>query len=522
VSEDSRTDAGGLLAGLAAGGRVGGYLLEEQVGAGGMAVVFRAADERLRRRVALKVLAPAFAADAEFRQRFIREFRAASAVDDPHIIPVYEAGEASGVLFIAMRYVPGGDVRTLLHQGPLAPDRTMAIISPVASALDAAHAAGLVHRDVKPANMLLDARPGRPDHVYLSDFGLSKGALSSAGLTVAGQHLGTPDYMAPEQIEGRRVDGRTDQYALACAAFELLAGTTPFQRDQGMAVLLAHLSQPPPPLGSRRPGLPTAVDQVFARALAKAPGNRFASCREFADALRSALGVAVYHAGPGASPAAEHPAVPHPATEIAGPPGPDAGPTAIPAGDVAASTIGPAPGRVSTPAGSVRSGPDPGTVQPTRRRRVVQTALAGASIAAFAAVAAVVLTSSPGHKLANPANGKSASSLSVKVEVLNGSGIDGIATKAAGELTSRGFDVAGTGLADNFNYNSSVIEYAAASDLRAVDTLKAQLSNVKVVHNTALGPGTIELIIGSAFSGLDSPASPGHKLASSSSDHQAG
>ena len=309
VSEDFPGGAGGLLAGFAAGSRVAGYLLEEQIGAGGMAVVFCAVDERLGRRVALKVLAPALAADQSFRQRFIRESRAAAAVDDPHIIPVHDAGEAGGVLFIAMRYVPGGDVRTLLNEeGPLAPARAAAIISPVASALDAAHAAGLVHRDVKPANMLLDSRPDRPDHVYLSDFGLSKGTLSSVGLTGTGQFLGTPNYTAPEQIEGRAVDGRTDQYALACAAFEVLTGEAPFQRDQAMAVIWAHLSQQPPSASSRRPDLPAAVDEVFARALAKDSEGRYVSCREFADALRRALGLVPYHSGPAVIPTPIRPA----------------------------------------------------------------------------------------------------------------------------------------------------------------------------------------------------------------------
>jgi protein kinase-like protein/WD40 domain-containing protein len=408
VSEDFPRGAGGLLAGLAPGSRVGGYVLEEQVGAGGMAVVFRAVDERLGRRVALKVLAPAFAADEAFRQRFIRESRAAAAVDDPHIIPVHDAGAAGGVLFIAMRYVPGGDVRTLLHrEGPLAPARAAAIISPVASALDAAHAAGLVHRDVKPANMLVDVRPDRPDHVYLSDFGLSKGTLSSAGLTGSGQYLGTPDYMAPEQIEGRAVDGRTDQYALACAAFELLAGVAPFQRDQGMAVIWAHLQQQPPPLGSRRPGLPAAADEVFARALAKAPGDRYASCREFADALRSALDVAAYHSGPGAGPAAGRPAAEHPATEIAEQVGPGTGEAAIPAGLAAASTIGPVPAEAAsilpapgTPVGPGRSGRDPEGAQPTRRRRrIILTTVAGVGIVAAVVVAAAFLIGTPGASL---------------------------------------------------------------------------------------------------------------------------
>jgi serine/threonine protein kinase len=312
VSNEQPRQAGDFiapaLAGVGAGSLIAGYRLEGQIGQGGMAVVFRARDERLGRLVALKILAPALATDIAFRQRFIRESRSAAAVDDPHIIPVFEAREAGGVLFIAMRYVPGGDVRSLLdREGPLPAGRTAAIISPVASALDAAHAAGLVHRDVKPANMLVDARPGRPDHVYLSDFGLSKGTLSSTGLTGTGQFLGTLDYISPEQIEGKAVDGRADEYALACAAFELLTGVPPFRRDEAMAVMYAQLSEPPPLLTSQRPDLKPAADQVFARALAKAPGDRYASCRDFADALRAALGLAPYDAGPGFIPAADHP-----------------------------------------------------------------------------------------------------------------------------------------------------------------------------------------------------------------------
>ena len=292
-------ETGGGPGGPAAGSRIAGYVLEEEIGAGGMAVVFRARDERLDRLVALKLLTPGLAGDAEFRRRFLRESRAAAAVDDPHIIPVYEAGEAGGVLFIAMRYVSGGDVRGLLRrEGPLPPGRAAAILSPVASALDAAHGAGLVHRDVKPGNMLIDARPGRPDHVYLSDFGLAKGGSASA-LTGTGLYLGTVAYMAPEQIQGQGVDGRADQYALGCAAFELLGGEVPFERDQDMAVIYAHLSVPPPSLASKRPGLPPAVDGALARALAKAPEDRYPSCREFAEALRQGLGLPGYDRGPG-------------------------------------------------------------------------------------------------------------------------------------------------------------------------------------------------------------------------------
>ena len=285
----------GFFSGFPVGTRIGDYRLEEQIGQGGMAVVFRAQDERLKRQVALKILSPALATDEAFRHRFIRESRSAAAVDDPHIIPVYEAGEADGVLFIAMRYVPAGDAGTLVrNEGPLPPGRVAAIISAVASALDAAHAAGLVHRDIKPANMLVVARPGQPDHVYLSDFGLTKGALSLVSQTGTGRILGTPNYCAPEQIRGDQVDARTDEYALACSVYALLSGEPPFPRDEVMAVMFAHLSASPPALTSLRSGLSPAVDDVVLRALAKAPEDRFASCGEFADALRLALGLQPY------------------------------------------------------------------------------------------------------------------------------------------------------------------------------------------------------------------------------------
>ena len=199
------------------------------------------------------------------------------------------------MLFIAMRFVQGGDLREVLQrQGTLSPAQVAEFISPVASALDAAHAAGLVHRDVKPGNILVDTRPGRPDHVYLSDFGVSKGARSSGTLTGTGQFLGTPDYSAPEQIEGGTVDGRTDQYALACVAFQLLTGVLPFQRDTVMAVLMAHMRNPPPSVTSLRDDVSAAVDDVIAKGMAKAPDDRYASCGDFADALREALGLMPY------------------------------------------------------------------------------------------------------------------------------------------------------------------------------------------------------------------------------------
>ncbi len=291
---------------LAIGSQVAGYQIVEQIGRGGMAVVYRAFDSRLDRSVALKILAPDLARDAPFRQRFLREMRAAAAVDHPHIVPVFDAGDADGNLYIAMRYVSGQDMRTLLdREHTLAAIRTAHVITQVASALDEAHSHGLVHRDVKPGNMLLGrvAGSGQPDHVYLSDFGLSKQSLSQVSITSTGQFLGTLDYMAPEQIEGGQVDGRADQYSLACTAYEMLAGEPPFRREQGLAVMWAQLSTPAPPLTPKRPDLPPALDEVMARALAKAPTDRYRTCGDFAEALRAACRIRLDDAVP-ASPGA--------------------------------------------------------------------------------------------------------------------------------------------------------------------------------------------------------------------------
>ena len=358
-----------------------------------MAVVYRARDERLGRLVALKVLAPALAADEEFRRRFTAESRAAAAVDHPHIIPVYEADEADRALFIAMRLVTGGDLRGVLaREGPLPPERAARFLSPVASALDAAHAAGLVHRDVKPANVLVDRQPGGPEHVYLSDFGISTDSASAAGLTRAGRFLGTPEYTAPEQVKGHSVDGRADQYALACVAWHLLTGTVPFARDQGLAVLFAHLHEPAPPLDGVRPDLPAAAGQVLARALAKEPGERYASCGEFAEALREALALPPYRPGVPAS----------------------AGPAAAGHQGAAASAlaalpaIGPA---ADEPAGGIAApGARPGghPARPARRRRYLTITLAGTFLAAATAVSLLLATSGAAKPPAGPHAGASA------------------------------------------------------------------------------------------------------------------
>jgi serine/threonine protein kinase len=283
-------DFSSLVGGLAPGEQIAGYQVEAPIGRGGMAVVYRALDLRLGRQVALKVLAPHLGEDEAFRQRFMRESRAAAGVDHPHIVPVFEAGEADGVLFIAMRYVAYGDVRNLIdREGRLSTARTTTITAQVASALDAAHDRGLIHRDVKPGNVLLaESGANGTDHVYLSDFGLSKHSLAASTLTATGQFMGTLDYVSPEQIQGHPADGRADQYALACTAVEMLSGSPPFRRDESMALLWAQLEAPPPPLTDRRPDLPTAVDAVIRRALSKSPGDRYPTCTAFASALRAA------------------------------------------------------------------------------------------------------------------------------------------------------------------------------------------------------------------------------------------
>jgi len=313
---------------LAPGSPLAGYRVEEEIGRGGMAVVYRAHDDHLDRPVALKVLAPGLARDEGFRARFIQESRIAAATEHPNIIPVFSAGEADGVLYIAMRYIPDGDVRTLIDRvGPLPAARACALIAQAASALDAAHARGLVHRDVKPTNMLLEIslRTSQPDHLYLSDFGLAKPSAAATGLTATGQFFGTVDYVAPEQIQGDPLDGRTDQYALACAAFEMLSGSPPFRRENGMAVISAHLSDPPPSLSARVPGLPAAADRVIARALAKSPADRYDRCLDFAEALLAACqpgatGAGVSGAGVPYSPTrAAMPATPATAADAGGP-----------------------------------------------------------------------------------------------------------------------------------------------------------------------------------------------------------
>ncbi|MFI8082330.1 serine/threonine-protein kinase [Kitasatospora sp. NPDC086009] len=273
------------------GRRVAGYRLEAEIGRGGMAVVYRAKDLRLGRTVAVKLLAPELARNEVFRQRFIHESEAAAAIDHPHIIPVFEAGETDGILFIAMRFVHGGDLRELMNRGgAFTVGRAARLALQIGSALDAAHDQDLVHRDVKPGNVLVAAGTDseHPEHLYLADFGLTKKSLSLSGLTTVGQIVGTLDYAAPEQISGRPLDGRCDQYSLGCVVFEMLTGTPPFRRESDLALLWAHLNDPPPTLRDHRPDLSAEVDAVVARALAKSPEQRYASCLQFVAELRAA------------------------------------------------------------------------------------------------------------------------------------------------------------------------------------------------------------------------------------------
>ena len=272
------------------GTSVGIYEVRDRIGRGGMGEVYLARDTRLGRPVALKVLPERFALDERFRERLVRESRLAASLDHPNVVPVYDAGEADGRLFIAMRYVDGIDLKALLRDAaPLAPERVMIIAGQLAEALDAAHQRGLVHRDVKPSNVLLDQQGDR-DHAYLADFGLTQ--TPAAAGPADGQLMGTVDYVAPEQIRGDVVDGRADQYALGCLLFECLTGSLPFRDRSEVAAIFAHLEEPAPVASERHEALPPAVDAVLARAMAKEPEQRFDSCRELVAATHDALGLA--------------------------------------------------------------------------------------------------------------------------------------------------------------------------------------------------------------------------------------
>jgi serine/threonine-protein kinase len=271
------------------GQTIAGYRIEERVGRGGMGVVYRAEHLNLRRRAAIKIIAPDLAESEGFRERFTREARIAAALQHPNIVTVYDAGEVDGILYLAMQYIEGNDLAAMLRKdGRLRPYRAIDVIRQVASALDAAHAEGLIHRDVKPANVLIEGRTA-----FLTDFGLTKRTDGThTELTRSGDVVGTIHYVAPEQIEGGRVSARSDVYSLGCLLYHCLTGQVPYSRDTDVAVIYAHLSEPPPKLTALRPELAGGLDGVIAKALDKSPDRRFPTCSDLVNAARGVIDAA--------------------------------------------------------------------------------------------------------------------------------------------------------------------------------------------------------------------------------------
>src|SRR5215210_332559 len=271
------------------GTEIAGYRIEERIGRGGMGVVYRAQHMNLQRRAAIKIIAPELADTKGFRARFVREARIAAALQHPNIVTVYDAGQSGETLYIAMQFIRGSDLAaTLREEGRLRPYRAIDVCRQIASALDAAHAMALIHRDVKPGNVLIEGR-----RAYLTDFGLTKqSGDNDTNLTQAGELVGTIHYIAPEQIEGGQVDARTDVYSLACLLFHCLVGDVPFSRDTDVAVIYAHLSEAPPKPSELRPELPVGLDAVIAKALDKSPDRRFQSCSDLMSAARVVLDAA--------------------------------------------------------------------------------------------------------------------------------------------------------------------------------------------------------------------------------------
>jgi serine/threonine-protein kinase len=446
-----------------------GYRLEGVAGEGGMGRVYRATQMALNRQVALKLIVPELADEPAFRARFERESQLAASIDHPNVIPVYEAGEAEGRLFIAMRWVKGTDLRSvILSEGRLDPDRAVAIVEQVAAALDAAHSEGLVHRDVKPANVMLTATHGQ-EHAYLTDFGLTKRTASNTALTRTGHFVGTPDYMPPEQIKGEGADARADVYALGCLLFHALTGRAPFERDNEVAKMYAHLHDPPPSAAATLPGTPLALDAVIARALAKEAGERYPSAGDLGRAARAALtgaipsqperslatGLAAPHAtdadrtaaspgppptAPGAPPGTA--ATPPPTAPGAPPTAPAAAPTPPPTAPGTAPEPAPtppptapagAPPAASPPPPAAPSAPSPARPSERPRRRALPVALVVLLVLGVAAggLAAAGVFSGDDEQEPAPAGGGAEdgadSAPTVAATIKAGDGPDGIA-----------------------------------------------------------------------------------------------
>ena len=361
---------------LARGTELGGYRIEQQIGSGGMGIVYRVTNVALGRVYALKVLAPELAEDEQFRRRFQREMQIAASIDHPNVVGIHYAGEQDGFLFLAMDYVHGEDLRQLiLRDGAVDPARAVGILTQVGFALDAAHAKGLVHRDIKPGNVLLTIRDGE-ERAYLTDFGLAKRSSTLAELTVAGSIVGTADYMAPEQVRGDPSDVRTDIYALGCVFFQMLTGKVPYERDTTLATMFAHVNDPPPVLE------PPLVDEfpeftpVVQQAMAKKPEDRYLSAGDLARDAAAALSGARYKGAP--SMVATGDARPAPAESS-------------PA--LAGAPASPAPSEEKR---QTTATPPPDETRGGSRLRRYRWAIAGAVALVAAAVIAVVLLTSGG------------------------------------------------------------------------------------------------------------------------------
>jgi serine/threonine protein kinase len=275
---------------LSAGDEFAGYRIRERLGRGGMGVIYLAMEPGLERPVALKLIAPEAAADDVFAKRFAEESRIAASIEHPNVVPIYAAGEEGGVAWIAMRFFAGSDLQLrIARAGRLEPALAVDLEAQLGNGLDSIHAAGLVHRDVKPANVLLSGDPGS-EHAYITDFGVARNLATRSGLTQTGRFVGTLDYVAPEQISGDPIDARVDVYALGCLLFKLLTGEVPFPREGEAARLYAHLHDPPPAPSLYEPSVPPALDDVVARAMAKSPEDRYPSAGDLGRAAQAALG----------------------------------------------------------------------------------------------------------------------------------------------------------------------------------------------------------------------------------------
>ena len=372
---------------LERGTELGGYRIEGQIGAGGMGIVYRVTNVALNRIYALKVLAPELAEDEQFRGRFQREMRIAASLDHPNVVRIHYAGEQEGFLFLAMDYVHGEDLRQLiLRDGALDPERGVEILTQIASALDAAHSKGLVHRDIKPGNMLLTIRDGE-ERAYLTDFGLAKRSNTLAELTMTGAVIGTADYMAPEQVTGESTDARTDIYALGCVFFQMLTGKVPYEREKTLATMFAHVHDPPPPIEAPVADRYPEFTPVLERALAKAPDDRYQSAGDLArDATAALRGmrytgppsmVATGDARPANLLASESAAAPSRAEPV----------SPLPAMPASVPAAAPVDAGTPLPTGPARDG-DGG-----RRRRYLWAGLGAATVLAAAIVAVILLTS---------------------------------------------------------------------------------------------------------------------------------